>query len=423
MIFLPLDRRINDRVPWLVISLVVVNVAITIHTHFGFNEARINAAFAQWGAIPVSLSARAWVSHMFLHAGPAHVIGNMAFLVLFGMNVERRLGAVATLVIYFLSGFAALALFVAFNRGFTGPLVGASGAVSGVVGMYLVLFRKRTVEVMWTAFVTAGIVRVPAVVVASFWIGLELLQAILLNDKVLVAHWAHVGGFAGGFALTPALLTVYRGYPEIYASETKRRVRDTFEEKAYIPDAPAAPRADGWTIVAKEWRPVTMAVRRIVDGVAPGSGAFSRPSRIAGGLAAPQADDLRARLDRAGYTATVLPHPHEIPETPLVFIDRLETTADGLDLVEARGARQAIDPRRVVRIQAGMSRGATSILDIVTRDPWRRFRLSGATASAPLEKMVETVRAAFPEFESTGATFESLAELDEYFRWRLQRAV
>ena len=422
MFFLPFDRRINDRIPWLVISLVVVNVAITILTHFGFNEARINGIFAEWGAIPSSLTGRAWVSHMFLHAGPAHVIGNMAFLVLFGMNVERRLGAVATLVLYFLSGFAALGLFVLFNRSFTGPLVGASGAVSGIVGMYLFLFRKRTVEVMWTAVVTGGLVRVPAMVVASFWIGLELLQAVLLNDKVLVAHWAHVGGFAGGFALTPAVLAVFRGYPEIYASETKRRVRDTFEEKAYIPDEPAAPRADGLTIVAKEWRPVTSAVRRIVDGVAPGSGAFSRPSRIAGGLAAPQADDLRARLDRAGYPAAVVPHNAGIPETPFVFIDQVKTTADGLDVVEARGARQMIEPRRVVRIQAGVARG-TPIVDIVTRDPWCRYRLSAATASAPVPPMVESVKAAYPGFEATGAAFESLADLDEYFRWRLQRAV
>ena len=423
MFFLPFDRRINDRVPWLVISLVVVNVAITIFTHFGFNEARINAIFMEWGAIPSSLTARGWVSHMFLHAGPAHVIGNMAFLVLFGMNVERRLGAVATLVLYFLSGFAALALFVAFNRSFTGPLVGASGAVSGIVGMYLFLFRKRTVEVLWTAVVTGGLVRVPATVVATFWIGLELLQAVLLNDKVLVAHWAHVGGFAGGLALTPALLRVYRGHPEIYASDTQRRVRDTFDEKAYIPNAPAAPRADGLRLVAREWRPVTPVVRRIVDGVAPGSGAFSRPSRIAGGLAAPQADDLRARLDRAGYPSTVLPQNDEVPETPFVFIDRVESTADGLDLVEARGARRTIDPRHVVRIQAGMTRGSTPIVDIVTRDPWLRYRLSGATSSASIAKMVESVRARYPGIEATEAAFDSLSDLDEYFRWRIQRAV
>src|SRR5262245_28820945 len=118
---------------------------------------------------------------MFLHAGPAHLVGNMLFLLLFGMNVERRLGPFVTLALYFLSGFAALALFLVFNTDFNAPLVGASGAVSGLVGMYLVLFRARTVEVMWFAFVVGGIVRVKSVAVAALWAGLELLQAVLLR--------------------------------------------------------------------------------------------------------------------------------------------------------------------------------------------------------------------------------------------------
>ncbi len=423
MIFLPFDRRINDRIPWAIFLLVAVNVAITFHVFFGFDAERIATIFKNWGATPTDLQPRAWVTHMFLHAGPEHLIGNLAFLVLFGMNVERRLGALATLVLYFLSGFAALALFTVFNNHFAMPLVGASGAISGIVGMYLVLFRKRTVEVMWFAFVVGGIVRLPALVVASFWIGLELLQAVLLNDRVMVAHWAHVGGFAGGFLLTPILLRVWRGHPEVYAADTKRRIRDTFEEKSYIPEAPPAPRADGLRLVAREWRPVTALVRKIVDGVSPGAGAFATPARIAGGLGPPQADDLRARLERAGFPADILPQQDEAPAAPLVFIDRLETAPDGIVVIEPSGTRRHLDRGLVVRVQVGTTRGSTPIVDIVTRDPWRRYRLSGATASVPVAEAAHALRTAWPELEERGAGFESLEELDEYFRWRLQRAV
>jgi membrane associated rhomboid family serine protease len=423
MLFLPFDRRINDRIPFVVFALVAVNVAITVHTFFGFDEERINAIFMDWGAIPTDLKPSAWVTHMFLHAGPAHVVGNVAFLILFGMNVERRLGSVVTLALYFLSGFAALALFLAFNRDFDGPLVGASGAVSGIVGMYLVLFRKRTVEVLWFAFFVGGLVRLKSVVVASFWIGLELLQALLLNEKAVVAHWAHVGGFAGGAALTVLIIRLYKGHPEVYAAhEEEAKAPDRFDEKAYIPDAPAAPRGDGMRLVAREWRPMSGLVRRIVDGVAPGSGAFARPSRVAAGLAAPQADDLRGRLERAGYPSAVLPQKDEVPEAPVVFIDRLDIVPDGIAIVDFRGCPQVISPANLVRIQTGIA-GSTPILDLVTRDPWRRYRMSGATAAVPVEERIEWLREPFPGFESAERPFESLAEMDEYFRWRLQRPV
>jgi membrane associated rhomboid family serine protease len=421
MLFLPLDRRINDRIPWVIIGLAAINSAVTYHVYFGFNEARITAVFDKWGAIPSDLQAHAWLTHMFLHGGPEHLIGNLAFLVLFGMNVERRLGSAATLLLYLLSGFAALALFVAFNRDFDFPLVGASGAISGIVGMYLVLFGKRTVEVMWFAVFVGGIIRVPALVVASTWVGIELIQAVLLNDKVMVAHWAHVGGFAGGFGLTPLLLLIHRGHPEVYASDTKRRVRDNFEEKSYIPAAPASPRADGLRIVAREWRPVTLAVRRIVDGVAPGSGAFSTPARLAAGLSPPQADDLRGRLERAGYPAGVLPQADEIPDAPLVFIERLEIVEGGIALTEARGTRKEIDLRNGVRLQAGVAKG-TPILDIVTRDPGVRYRLSAATAAVPVDEVIAELRKIVPGFEMAVNGFHSLADLDDYFRWRLQLA-
>jgi hypothetical protein len=334
------------------------------------------------------------------------------------MNVERRLGSFITFALYFFSGFAALALFLVFNRDFDAPLVGASGAVSGIVGMYLVLFRSRTVEVMWFAFVVGGIVRVKAVAVAALWIGLELLQAVLLNEKVMVAHWAHVGGFAGGAVLTILILKVYRGYPEVYATETKRRTRDRFEEMNYIPDVSAPARAEGLSVIAREWRPLSGLIRRIVDGVAPGSGAFSRPSRLAGGLALPQAEDLRSRLDRAGYPAAVQSPSADAADVPIVFLDRLDIAPDGLEGRDQQGAPRTLESKRIDRVQAGTVRG-TLILDVVAGG--LRFRLSGATASVPVADVVASIRKVRP-VEEADRPFHSLGELDEYFRWRLQRA-
>ncbi|HEY3225357.1 MAG TPA: rhomboid family intramembrane serine protease, partial [Planctomycetota bacterium] len=298
------------------------------------------------------------------------------------------------------------------------------GAISGVVGMYLVLFRRRVVDVLWWAFVVAGIVRLPAVFVATFWFALEVLQAVLFNKYAEVAHWAHVGGFAAGYLIVLAARRILPSYPEIYAStEEGPKPADRFEEKSYIPEAPAAPKADGLRLVAREWRPLTPGLRRIVDGVLPGSGAFATAARIAAGLAPPQAEDLRARLERAGFPVMIQPHEREVPSTPLVFLDGLAAGPEGIILNDPRGARRVLDPASVVRIQMGATRGGVPILDIVARDPWRRYRLSGATAVNPPTDSVRSLRAAFPGLpglEEGPVGFEKLSDLDDYFGWRLQ---
>ncbi|HTF56390.1 MAG TPA: rhomboid family intramembrane serine protease, partial [Planctomycetota bacterium] len=338
MLFLPFDRKINDRIPWVIWGLLAVNVAVFVVVNWFHSLRHLQDIFNNYGAIPHDLHGYAWVTHLFLHANEAHLVGNMAFLLLFGMNVERKLGPAVTLGVYLLSGFAALAAFAAVNSDLRHPLIGASGAISGVVGMYLVLFRRRVVDVLWWAFVVAGIVRLPAVFVATFWFALEVLQALLFNKYAEVAHWAHVAGFAAGYLVILAGRRILPSYPDIYAStEDAPKAADRFEEKAYIPEAPAGPKADGLRLIARDWRPLTSGLRRIVDGVLPGSGAFATPARIAAGLAPPQAEDLRARLERAGFLALIQPQEREIPSAPLVFIDELSAGSEGLILRDPRG--------------------------------------------------------------------------------------
>lgn len=148
---------------------------------------------------------RTVLSHMFLHGGVLHVLGNAWFLWIFGGNVEGRLGAFRFLLFYLLAGGAAAAAQVAVGPFSTVPMVGASGAISGVLGAFLVLFPTAFV---WTLVPwIVPIVPVPAVVFLVLWFVLQAyngLGALLAGSGEAggVAWWAHAGGFAAGVAMT-----------------------------------------------------------------------------------------------------------------------------------------------------------------------------------------------------------------------------
>jgi rhomboid family protein len=138
---------------------------------------------------------------MFLHGGWAHLGGNMLYLWTFGDNVERRLGSMRFLVFYLVCGVAAALAHVAFNAHSNVPTVGASGAISGVLGGYLVLFPRNQVRVL----TRGGIATVPAVVMLGLWIVIQLLSSVGsitdAGESTGVAYLAHVGGFVAGVVL------------------------------------------------------------------------------------------------------------------------------------------------------------------------------------------------------------------------------
>lgn len=149
--------------------------------------------------------ARQWQTigtSMFLHGGVAHVLGNMWFLWIFGGNVEDRLGSLRYLLLYALAGFAAATVQVAVDPGATVPMLGASGAISGVLGAYLILFPTAWV---WTLVPwVVPIMPVPAAVFLVLWFFLQAfngLGALASGVEGGVAWWAHAGGFAAGVAL------------------------------------------------------------------------------------------------------------------------------------------------------------------------------------------------------------------------------
>jgi membrane associated rhomboid family serine protease len=142
---------------------------------------------------------------MFLHGGWAHLGGNMLYLWTFGDNVERRLGQARFLLFYLLCGVAAGLSHVAFNAQSNVPTVGASGAISGVLGGYLVLFPRNQVRVL----TRGGIATVPAVMMLGLWIVIQLLSSVgsitTSGESSGVAYLAHVGGFVAGVVLVKIL--------------------------------------------------------------------------------------------------------------------------------------------------------------------------------------------------------------------------
>jgi len=142
-----------------------------------------------------------FVSSMFLHAGFAHFAGNMLFLWIFGDNVEDTLGAFRYLCFYFLCGLGAALTQFAIQPHSTVPMLGASGAIAGVLGAYAVLFPGARVVTLVPIVFFLQIIEIPAIVILGYWFVLQILSGsltALTPTQGGTAFWAHVGGFAAG---------------------------------------------------------------------------------------------------------------------------------------------------------------------------------------------------------------------------------
>ncbi|MEO0916132.1 MAG: rhomboid family intramembrane serine protease, partial [Pseudomonadota bacterium] len=128
---------------------------------------------------------------------------NMLFLWVFGDNMEDQMGHVGFLMFYLMSGFAAAAAQFAADPSSTIPMVGASGAIAGVMGGYLLMFPKARVDILFFFIIIVRIIPVPAWIVLGAWFGIQILQgSVTPTDMGGVAYWAHAGGFAVGLLLT-----------------------------------------------------------------------------------------------------------------------------------------------------------------------------------------------------------------------------
>lgn len=147
------------------------------------------------------------LTSMFLHGGWGHLFGNCLFLWVFGNNVEDSMGRGRFVIFYTLCGLAAAAAQVAVNPASPVPMVGASGAISGVLGGYLLLYPRVHVHVLFILFIFIRIISIPAYLVLLWWIGYQVVLGLPELTKVDpdvssgVAFWAHIGGFAAGLLL------------------------------------------------------------------------------------------------------------------------------------------------------------------------------------------------------------------------------
>jgi membrane associated rhomboid family serine protease len=182
---------------------------IALNLLFFFVELSGGDAFiTQWAFVPrrfLSNPAGDFLSlftSMFMHAGWLHLLGNMLYLWIFGDNVEDRFGHLRFLIFYLLCGLAATFAQLAFSSGSNVPNLGASGAIAGVLGAYILLFPQGKVNVL----MGRGVIPMPALVVIGLWIVLQFVSGIGSISSTAetggVAYMAHIGGFVAGFVLT-----------------------------------------------------------------------------------------------------------------------------------------------------------------------------------------------------------------------------
>ena len=196
------DNSARRLQPLVTYALIAINILFFFFEFLG-GDAFIEA----WSFVPSRFMANPLgdavtiFTSMFMHAGLVHIGGNMLYLWIFGDNVEDRFGHVRFLAFYLACGIAATFSQLAFSMGSNIPNLGASGAIAGVLGAYILLFPQRKVRVM----IGNGITEMPSLVVIGLWFVLQLFSGVgslgAAADTGGVAFMAHIGGFVAGFVL------------------------------------------------------------------------------------------------------------------------------------------------------------------------------------------------------------------------------
>ena len=173
-------------------ALIAVNVLVFLYEQT-LSARGLTRLFLQYGATPARFfdgnvsagDALTLVTSMFLHDGWLHIGGNMLYLWIFGNNIEDRLGAVRFIAFYFLTGFAAGLLQIVIDPSSRAPMIGASGAIAGILGGYIVLFPRARVQTLVILFIFIQVVSVPAVLLLGWWFFLQLFNGVMSLGEVL----------------------------------------------------------------------------------------------------------------------------------------------------------------------------------------------------------------------------------------------
>jgi membrane associated rhomboid family serine protease len=179
---------------------------------FGLIPAHEQSLFARHG-ITLPQAVFPLFTSMFLHGGWLHLLGNMLFLWVFGGAVEEALGHVQYLIFYLICGVGSALVHLVFNLGSKIPTIGASGAISGVMGAFIVLFPRARVTTLIPALLLFFTVKIPAYLMLGYWFFLQFFSGVAslgMTDQGGVAWWAHVGGFILGAVLVVGTRTRMR---------------------------------------------------------------------------------------------------------------------------------------------------------------------------------------------------------------------
>ncbi len=215
------DHNPSGRVPYVTYAIIALNVvAFLSYVSVINNDAAMASILGDFALVPAELSrgedTHTLLTSMFMHGGWMHLAGNMLFLWIFGDNLEDVFGHIGFLIFYLVCGVAADLAHILPDPESQIPLVGASGAIAGVMGGYLLLFPKAKVDVLLIFVVFFRVFSLPAWVVLAVWFGMQIFSGVSTpTTGGGVAYWAHAGGFAAGVLLAlPFFLKV--GGPEFW---------------------------------------------------------------------------------------------------------------------------------------------------------------------------------------------------------------
>jgi membrane associated rhomboid family serine protease len=220
------DHNPTQRFPLITVGLIALNVLVFLRELAA--GAEMGFFIARWGATPYELTTLVdlvgrvqglplvhvegpaflpltAITSMFLHGGWLHLLFNMHFLWIFGNNVEDFLGPLRFLAFYLVTGLVGLATHVAIDPDSIVPVIGASGAVSGMLGAYVVLYPKARITSLLFLGFFVQFLQVPALLLISVWTALQVLGGVfgllVPGQSGGVAYWAHIGGLVGGYVL------------------------------------------------------------------------------------------------------------------------------------------------------------------------------------------------------------------------------
>ena len=232
------DENPTEIVPYITYLFLAVNIAVWILVQGAGDMEVLRASVAEYGAVPCQITGacapqgltwEALLTSMFMHGGWEHLLGNMLFLWVFGNNIEDSMGHLRFVVFYLLCGVAAALAHVLLAPASAIPTVGASGAISGIMGGYIVLYPRVKVRTFFPPFFLFNL---RAFLVLGYWFAIQLMMGVVTlgpeaGEQGGVAFWAHIGGFVAGLILIKpfektALVTAKRNKVQLSREEVAR---------------------------------------------------------------------------------------------------------------------------------------------------------------------------------------------------------